>query len=412
MLLPRLVLLIICFLFIELSHAETIEGLYESRQKVSNGQQNGQKQELAQSQLIRDAFTHVLIKVSGRQNIAQLPDYARLLANAENAVQLFRYETDEPQEGQADKWFWVRFNENSINKLLQENRIPVWSEVRPSTLVWFSREIDGKRVLQSQYDAPEIYAVLEKQAEFRGIELMFPFMDLQDQSNITAADIWGNFNEPVLAASRRYQSQSTLTLGLSKERSGLWLAQWQFMILGETYHWKTRAEQQEKSLSAGINSLADQLARQFALLIDDSNKNSIMIRINNVASYNQYQRLNDYFATLASVKSISLLQLEQDRVIYNVFYQGDQSFLLREINLGEVLQQVEVTRSFTEEPGAGRDYKAVILDDVETKSVDSSGLQGMGSQRMGSEAEPALQQLIIEKPVELLVPELEYWLAR
>ena len=229
-------------------------------------------------------------------------------------------------------------------------------------------------------------------------------MDLQDQSNISEADIWGNFNEPVLAASRRYQSQSTLTLSLYQERGGLWVANWTYLILGETHQWKTQAEQLAQALGSGIDRLADQLARKYALVADDHTGNSLIIQVNNVASFSQYQRLGDYFATLASIKKAALLQIEQDRSIYKVFYQGDQSALLREIDSGDVLQQIEMTRQFGNEADTGRDFKPVILDDVQKTSTTSS-----------NDSDPvaeAGQQTVMEKPVERLTPEFEYWLAR
>ncbi len=401
MLLCALVLTISTLLPVKDACADPVEGLYESRQKISDGAAS----ELPQHQLIRDAFTHVLIKVSGQENIQQLPGYDNLLANADKSVQLFRYETDQ-QGSQAEKWFWVRFDEHTINRLLKDNYLPVWSKIRPATLVWLSREAGGKRLVLSQHDSPEIYQALERQAEYRGIKLVFPFMDLEDQSSVSEADIWGNFSAPILAASRRYQSQATMTVSLYQETGSLWVSQWYLMMLGETYQWKTQAEQQEKALTAGIDQLANQLARQFAWVKDDRDKNAVLIQINNVATFKDYQRLQDYFVSLASIKSAALIQLQQDRLIYKILDQGDQAAMLREINSGDTLQQIETTRQYTYETASPRDFKPVILDNVDQKQADTAAVKT-------DQTAPSVQQeAVIEKKPELLVPDLEYWLAR
>jgi len=179
-----------------------------------------------------------------------------MLKKAKNAISQFRYDyqelpsDDAGTEAQQDdkkktteekeKWFWVRFNQKAVNDLLKNAQIPIWGKIRPKTLIWFSQEVKGKRYLQSQHDQPGIYNIFKQQADKRGISLSFPFMDLQDQSSISTTDIWGNFNDAILLASRRYQAQSTLTSRLFKEPSGLWVSQWSLLMLGEVQSWEIR----------------------------------------------------------------------------------------------------------------------------------------------------------------------------
>jgi len=376
------------------------------------------------------------------------PAYSAMVKKAEGAISQFRYDyrlvpSDENNESskqseqkeKKEKWFWVRFNAKTINNLLKESQIPIWGKIRPETLIWFSQETQGKRYLQSQYDKPEIYEVFKQQAEQRGISLIFPFLDLQDQSNVSATDIWGNFNDAILLASRRYQAQSTLTARLFKEPSGLWVSQWNLLMLGEVQSWEIRDEKLDHVLAAGIDKLADKLSRQFTQVVRAENDSGILVQINNVGGFKDFQSLDDYLRNLATVKSITLMQVEQDKVIYAINYLSSKNSLIQEIRLGDLLNSVERSRIDNEpynSDSTSDNYKPVILGDLgennsgQGKSapqlsdrekalneLSSSQHRSQNSPKNGSQVTPQhTPPGVPEKTVQKLIPELEYWLAR
>ena len=425
--------------------AASVSKLYEATIKADS-KKDGKEQ--GENQLITEAFTRVLIKVSGRSDVAASPAYSAMVKKAEGAISQFRYDyrlvpADEniessgqsEQQEKKEKWFWVRFNARTINALLKEAQIPVWGKIRPETLIWFSQETQGKRYLQSQYDKPEIYEIFKQQAEQRGIPLIFPFLDLQDQSSVSATDIWGNFNDAILLASRRYQAQSTLTSRLFKEPSGLWVSQWNLLLLGEVQSWEIRDEKLERALAAGIDELADKLSRQFTQVVREEKGAGVLVQINNVGGFKDFQSLDDYLRNLATVKSITLMQVEQDKVIYAINYLSSKNSLIQEIRLGDLLNSVERSRVANEQynsDSTSDNYKPVILDDL----GENNSAQGKSASQL-SDREKALNSLsssqnrsqktsqngsqvtsqhippgVPEKTVQQLIPELEYWLAR
>ena len=431
--------ILLCSLFfIQSGFAADIGRLYETRVKA--------EADKGENDLILEAFNNVLIKVSGRSDVAASPAYSALQKKAESAISQFRYDykiipSDKPalddtaentaaeQEADKEKWFWVRFNPKTINSLLKEAQIPVWGKVRPETLIWFSQEIRGKRFLQSQHDEPKIYDVLKKQAEFRGISLIFPFLDLQDQSSISATDIWGNFSDTILLASKRYQAQSTLTSRIFKEASGLWVSQWNLLLLGETQSWEIRDEKLDRALALGIDELADKLAGQFTQIAQEGERTGLLVQINNVTSFKDFQQLDDYLRNLATVKSLTLLQVEQDKLIYNIDFLSSRNSLIQEIRLGDLLNSVE--RSGINIENSGDDvhrYKPVILDDLDKnngKVSDSSEKSNLREDALktldktpeteNTADESAADESTDMKPVvekKSLQPDLEYWFAR
>jgi len=430
-------ILLISLLFSLSSYASSSTSLYESSIKV--------EADKSENELIAAAFTHVLIKVSGRSDISHSSAYKSMLKSAKGAISQFRYDykiiqTPDVSEGDAaqnkdslekdslnkEKWFWVRFNSNTIDNLLKEAQLPVWGKVRPSTLIWLSQEIKGQRSLLSQHEAPAIYDVIKHQAEYRGISLTFPFLDLQDQASVSATDIWGNFNDAILLASRRYQAQTTVTVRLFKEPSGLWVSQWNLLMLGEVKSWEIRDEKKARILASGVDELANKLAQQFSRAVSDGNDSTLLLQVNNVTNFKAFQALDDYLLNLATVKSTALAQMEQDKVIYNITYLGDKNALIQEIRLSDFLKSVERTRvDYGNADEVNQDYKPVILDDLGKSATaqgeltpegkaSAEGSDGKDGNKSSVPQDPALSTPAAnppEKKVEELVPELEYWLS-
>ncbi len=402
----------------------SVAKLYETsiRVDLNEVEKKAGGKERTESKLIKDAFTRVLIKVSGRSDVKSSPNYQEILNKAESAISQFRYDyrvastsdelndaasddsVDEPSK-QKEKWFWVRFNSKVVNDLLNEAQISIWGKIRPETLIWFSQEVQGKRQLYSQHDAPEVYAVLKQQAEQRGISLIFPFLDLQDQSSLSASDIWGNFNDAILLATRRYQAQSTLTSRLFKERSGLWVSQWNLLMLGEVHTWEVRDEKLEEALASGIDKLADQLSHQFTQVDSGEADAGILVQINNVTGFKAFQEVDDYLSNLATVKSVNLVQTEHDKLIYSIDYLNSKSSFVQEIRLGDLLNSVESTRTNEEQDSnlSNNSYKPVILNNMNDRE---KALNSLDSTNKTTAVQP-VEEIKIER-----VPDLEYWLAR
>lgn len=402
--------------------------LYEASVKVD--------EKSTENELINKAFAQVLIKVSGRSDIGQSPHYTSILEQSKNTISQFRYDNRlisdnseavtteiltkdvsiKENEQKKQKWFWVKFNSKSVDSLLKNADIAVWSNARPATLVWFSQEINGQRVLQNQYEAPEIHKILQQASQQRGISLKFPFMDLQDQNSISSNDLWNNYSDTILLASRRYLAQTTLTIRLFQEKSGLWNSQWTLLLLGKSQLWTIKDKDKTVVLSSGINKLTDKLAQQFTsnfsrndTLVDEDNE-IILLQINNIRGYPAFQKLNAYFSSLASVRSATLLKVEQDHVIYKVKFLGDKNTLIQEIKLMDLLQAVE-HNNIENSLNDNQDYKTVILDDLDQKLSQPEQAENPSGQT-SVEASKEINAPLLEPKIEELTPELEYWFVQ
>ena len=420
-----IIILLSCCFSIQSGLAADISQLYEASVKVTADK--------SENELIKNAFSRVLIKVSGRSNIRSSSAYAGLLKKADSAVSQFRYDYTQGQQSKTaaeeenaeenaeendkesdketidkEKWFWVRFNSQIVNSLLTDAAIPVWGGNRPETLLWFSQEINGGRILQSQHDAVHIYSIFKDQAQLRGIALLFPFMDLQDQSAVSSSDLWTDDNEQVLSASRRYQAQSTLTARLFQQTGGLWVSQWTLLILGKSSHWEIKDNDLQQVLALGIDKLADKLAWQFTQPVSNSKQNSVLVQINNINNFKQYQQLDDYLRNLARVKSLTLVQLQQDKIMYEINYMGGENALSQEIYLSDLLKPLENSALNSRQTDSY--YKPVILDELDKNTDSNDGQQAGKISASNTSGSHTPDNSVPAVPV-ILQADLEYWFS-
>ncbi len=366
-------------LFAQVTLADNMETLYEVSVKVSDNK--------TENELINEGFSYVLIKVSGDSEVLTSPAYSSLVAQARSALSQFRYDDISASSDPSvkEKWFWVRFNPKIINNLLNIANIPIWGSVRPNILIWLSQKINGEYYLHDQHEAPDIYKTLNNQANQRGISLIYPFLDLQDRSNMSIEDIWNHSNNAILLASKRYQAQAILTSRIFQDSAGTWVSQWSLLMLGETQNWKIRDNSLLRAVASGIDELADKLADQLAQTNDESRQSGLFIQISNINDFNDFQHLDDYFRSLATVKSLSLIKLEHDKIIYKINHLGKVKSLIQEIEMGDLLSPIEAVKNdFSYDD---KDYKPVVITNT---SVNTK------------EAVIAEKQLI----------DLDYWLIR
>ena len=260
---------IACILTSQVSQAAKITDLYEAEIPVLS--QNRADRHVA----IKQAFAEVLVRVSGQQDVVlALPPFietdavpvaktpnqeqpklalvgktvliAEALTKATYYVKQFRYQkpTGRPYidwglkpvdkkkkktKKAKEQVIWIRFNKKKINKLLHDTGLPVWGKTRPSILVWMVVENRSKRYLLSNSIKSTTREAIEKHARLYGLPIRFPLMDLADRANVSTSDVWGNFEDRIMQASKRYQTESIL-VGKLYIANRSWHTQWTLYV--------------------------------------------------------------------------------------------------------------------------------------------------------------------------------------
>lgn len=335
----RWLVLMVVLLISPVALAEMVENLYEAQVPVV-----GQSAE-ARAGGIRNAFSRVLVKVSGDRGLLNNPDLSRLLKKAAGLIQQYRYKSLEStstgtSSASPDRLLWVRFDERAVNRLLRESGVPVWGGTRPSILVWLGQEEGARRGLVSPEQEQYLKRQLNRVAGRRGLTFMWPLMDVEDRNAIQVSDLWGGFEENIRRASDRYLPDVILVGRMTQQGKKSWRGEWLLYLPGKVNRWQARADSKVALASEGLNQAADALALRFAPQQVSQGMTEIRLRIHGLTRLADYVLVKDYLQSLAMIEQLDLLSAGPEKVNFLVRIQGNREVLERGIQLGAVLEPV------------------------------------------------------------------------
>jgi hypothetical protein len=287
------------------------------------------------SEALKSALREVLLRVTGQSSMLETPVVQTLLAGPEQLVQQYRYFTEPNQDPPLLK-LWVRFDGDAIRQTLQQQGMAYWGGERPDTLVWLAVEDRGNRYLVSADDTSEVHRQVAAAAHARGVPVLFPLMDLEDQAQVRYADIWGGFFDKVISASQRYKTPVILIGRLNRMPSGGWASRWQLEMGGKTRSWSDAHPQLEVLAKQGIDDLADVQASQLAVSTSATGS-TVAISVAGIDTLAAYARSNNYLEALSSVRSVQVEEVKPGVVQYSLQLNGSMQDLARTIAIGTVL---------------------------------------------------------------------------
>lgn len=324
-------------LFYVLSAAHPIasaQDLFEAEVPVTS-QQPGER-----SIAMKTALTEVLVRVTGQRELPHSGRVRALLDDPARYVQLYRYFTV-PDSTPPQLRLRVRFDGDAVRQALREQGIAYWGgSERPDTLVWLAIEERGRRYIVSAQDDVQAHRMLVEAAQRRGVPLLFPLLDLEDQSQVRFSDIWGGFHERVLAAAARYNPQAVLIGRLQQGPSGSWVARWDLQVAGHSSSWTDSNARLSGVLEAGIDNVADNLASRLAVSAGSVIGNTVTISVQDIDTLADYARVTNYLAALTAIGQLQVQQVKDSTVQYSLQLNGTLPGLTQTIAIGTVLEPV------------------------------------------------------------------------
>lgn len=298
------------------------------------------------SAAIMTALTQVLIKITGEARLEERPEVRELLRSASGFVQQFRYEKKTqasplPNQPPIEALYLrVQFDPVTVNEALRKRGLPVWGDLRPSTLIWLAVEQGSQRYLVSADSDPEVVTIIREASGRRGIPVLLPLLDLEDQAALSIADVWGNFRASVLRASQRYQPDAILVGRVYRQGNGLWEAAWAFYHDGNTSSWISAGAFSSQVLFQGLDGAADLLAARFAPIGLALSGGEFLLNIEGVDSLEDYARVQRYLSELQPVQSIKTDRVAPGEIRFRVGLEGDYRLLQQVIGLSNQLQSI------------------------------------------------------------------------
>lgn len=404
----------------------------------------------------RATFGEVIVRVSGQRSALEHPAIKAALPGAQNYLFGFSY------RGVAEKitvdgktvpaiGLQLNYEPKAIEQLLRQSQLPLWPATRPKVLVWLvAKDPTGLRLVPDVMDLQ----AMQLQAQYRGLPLSFPKMDLEDNLSLTADDLWVLDIEKIKAASLRYKadailvgrytpysmgpipsavikdpladelatdelvvssvpaSSSVASSSLSSSPSevvipepipGPWLGDWQLLHAGGDQTFADETPDVKGLFSLAIDRAADYFANQYAIMPTDQGPQVIVLRIGNITSFAAFKEAQTYLNDLAMVQRMEVVQVNAEGLLVRLTTEGDVKLLMSTLALGRRLSPLQ-TESVVDPLANAED----ALHSADSSGIDAAAMaeldQALANEQLSS-ADATLPEAS-QIPVVNTVPDL------
>lgn len=264
-------------------------------------------------------FAEVIVRMSGSAQVLENAEILEAQTKALSYVDQFQYLTNDNEASVANGYrekISLAFSAPAVERLLRTNHQPFWPVNRPGVLVWLVEDSAefGRQFVSAEL-APEVVAGIESSASLRGLPLTYPLLDLQDQMNLNADQVWQLDEEAILVASQRYNADVILVGRYSTTSRGELLATWQFFHRDDTRVYDTRVAAAPELGAAALNPLADYLAGRYALVARGDERPALVMQLSGIDSYPKYRSALNYLDGMAATADVVLSAARQDTLL-------------------------------------------------------------------------------------------------
>ena len=350
-------------------------------------------------QAIADGFELAVVRFTGLPSHIIAATIRENSLRASQYLQRYRYEVTEQsaeteQQAESTKLVMI-FDEGGILSLVDQLNLPAWNNNRPELLAWIA--IGDKRyrlLLGPEYESqlktlvtrslndpfmrvepPEkqtsptstksaseelnpaerlyldkvgtsenLLEILDTVASNRGLPLVLPLLDLQDNISLDTGDVWGQFVSQIREASTRYKPDLTLVGRVELVNDG-WLLDWLLLDDNSSELWQASAKTLSEALVTGLEETIERIASRFAVVQDSSKSSLLEISVSNIVTIADMAAMEDYLKKQPAIANVYLSRVSGTNVRYKLELIGDLSSLLQSIQLERRLVETTAPES-------------------------------------------------------------------
>ena len=341
MVLLRHSLILLVLLLLPQAHAAGVArpaGFYQGSSPVDS------RSSEARDAATRAALGDVLARMTGDVSVSLNAASEALLSNAPRYVRSYRYAEDNvelrPGERETRQRLIVDFDPTALVQAAKQAGLPLWDDRRPTTMTWVVGPTDqGPRHVYGRERIEERLPGLVEAARRRGLPLVYPLMDEQDQAAVSSFDIIGEDYERLAQAALRYQTRHMLLVRI-ESRDGLWYALWSFLQPDqEPRRWRTVGDEPNVALASGFDEYADELASRYVTRVAAGWVQSARLRVVGLNALADYARVLNLLETTSLIETVQPRELMGDEVVFLVDFEGEVSDLQRSLAVAGFLRE-------------------------------------------------------------------------
>ena len=300
----RLFVLCLCLLSFN-AFAVNVSDLY--RISVAVDDQSEESRELG----VQWAFQQLLIKVSGYQEVLENRTLVEASQNALRYMQGFSYHQDDVDD---QVYLQAWFSKALLIPLMRRAQVPIWGENRPLLLNWLAVESSrsladaGAVIFESGtddttsgngLDTEGRLLISEQSSEWRtrlgrafserGLPILWPINDLEDQSALPLNQLWWLISDSIVKASVRYQADAVLAGKLNQSAEGIWQYEGVLMRGDQSLSILTEGDSPLAALTNVSTEVGRFFADQFAIKSDPMNgRSGLRIVVKKVKDFSDF----------------------------------------------------------------------------------------------------------------------------
>ena len=297
----------------------------------------------------RRALRQVLVKVTGLRRLADAAEFGPLVEDAQGLVQQYQLRTAAVGSGAAavqEPRLWARFDEAAVDRLVREAELPAWRRPRSEVLAWVAVESGGARRMVGAEDTEGIAETFRHGAASRGVPLVLPLLDLEDQARAGPSDLWAGpwdlrsgAEDRFRAASERYQPGATLIGRIDRPNGVIWEARWSLLFPGAAQRWKTEGDVLDLVVDEGVQEVIDALFAHYASALPEAAGGVIEVSVSGVRDFAGYARAMRYLESLDEVGSVDVLAVTPERLRLGLELRTGAAGLREALALGSTLAE-------------------------------------------------------------------------
>lgn len=338
----------VCFFCSQISAVE-VKDLYQA--KIELASQSKKNRTLAQ----RMAIKQVLVKIAGSAAITNNSYLRAAINKPSNYLKQFSYIKDKGQ-----MFLLASFEQQKVNKLLQQAQVGIWGKHRPLTTIWLIKEKDQKRSLIGDLTDSDAKNTIDAVAFNRGVPINYPLYDLDDLMSVSSTDVWGRFGQTIISGSERYLAQSVVNIRISyntlvdsdcdncsqlaklesTDNEEL-VVDWILWFNGKNFQNSYQGRDEKQLLTRALNDIADTLFENNSFVLAENDQGIIDIELLDVTSMQQFVEISTFFNELSLVSDVRLISTIGTKMTFRLNISADVEAVKQALKLESKLESME-----------------------------------------------------------------------
>ena len=263
----------------------------------------------------RTSLLEVISRLTGLESVPRTAEIKKALDQAESFVSEYMYtevpnfESETSVASKPLSVLRIVFQPDQIESLLRLAKLPRWPSPRDTCIVWALLENDGRRESIAPGKTFRLVELLASNSLARGLPLIFPVLDLEDQLRVNQGLIWGRFGKELLQASERYNADCLLIGRLVAHEGGTvpaFSGDWTIVLRNSvSYHRETFWIEEEVKIAKETIDSAIELMTESSVIY--SGKSYVYrVRVSFVEDFGDYLAINEYLSKSPYVEDFSI----------------------------------------------------------------------------------------------------------